>query len=50
MIPEFTTSVTLRLPEELRNKLEILSKNTGKTLSYLMRFLISKGFKKGKNN
>jgi predicted transcriptional regulator len=48
MIPEYQSSITIRVPDEVRVKLEDLSRKTRKSLSTVVRLIIAEGLKRKK--
>ena len=48
MIPEFQSSITVRVPDEIRIELEDLSRKTSKPLSKVVRLIIAEGLRRKK--
>ena len=48
MIPEFESSITVRVPDEVRIELEDLSRRTSKPLSKVVRLIIVEGLRRKK--
>jgi len=46
MIPEFQSSITVRVPDEVRIELEDLSRKTSKPLSKVVRLIIAEGLRR----
>jgi predicted DNA-binding protein len=48
MIPEFESSITVRVPDDVRIQLEDLSRKTSKPLSKIVRLIIAEGLRRKK--
>ena len=48
MIPEFESTITVRVPDEVRIQLEDLSRKTSKPLSKIVRMIIAEGLRRKK--
>jgi|GEM_PF-6855204 len=48
MIPEYESSITVRVPDEVRIELEDLSRRTSKPLSKIVRMIIAEGLRRKK--
>ena len=48
MIAEFESSITVRVPDEVRIELEDLSRRTSKPLSKIVRLIIAEGLRRKK--
>ena len=48
MIPEFESSITVRVPDDVRIQLEDLSRKTSKPLSKIVRMIMAEGLRRKK--
>jgi len=48
MIPEYESSITVRVPDDVRIELEDLSRKTSKPLSKIVRMIIAEGLRRKK--